>query len=168
MTMTGNGSEGARRRQSGKSMMIVLIIVAVVSAGLGAGVVLMFPKKHEAENHEAKKPEKKPPQLKMSSETLELAFNPPDKNRTRICKINVSFEILADNPDEANKLITEKKDAAKSALLIHLSDVKVDQLLGSDNLNALRKELKKKCETLFFPKGEARLNDVFLGEVIVQ
>ena len=166
--MSGNVTNRSLLRQSGKSMMLVLIIVAVVSAAGGAGIVFLFPKKHAADSHEEKKPEKKPPQLKMSTETLELAFNPPDKNRTRICKINVSFEILAENPDEANKLITEKKDAAKSSLLIHLSDVKVDQLLGSDNLNALRKELRKKCESLFFPKGEARLNDVLLVDVIVQ
>jgi flagellar basal body-associated protein FliL len=156
-------------RQAGKGMAILLIVVAVVSAAAGAAVVLLFPsQRHVPETPGGKAPEKRPPQLKMSTETLELAFNPPDKNRTRICKINVSFEILADRPEEADKLIVEKKDSAKSALLIHLSDVRVDQLLGSDNLNALRKELRKKCELLFFPHGEARLNDVFLGEVIVQ
>src|SRR5688572_14813722 len=157
-TPTPPAPEGTPAPATGKrSLLLPLVLVGVVSAGLGAGVVFMLPARHpEQETDRKQEVETKVLEPRFSAHVLELMFNPNEKRRARTCRMNMMFQFVAKNPDAAEKLIGDRKEQAKSELLIYLSDRRVEEVQGSENLTILRKELRERLERIFFPKGEDR------------
>src|SRR5687768_16175389 len=86
-------TEGPKSR----SKLLPLIVTAVVSSVLGAGLVFFNPahvpdKELATKNNEAAKKALEP---RFSAHTLELMFNPAEKRRSRTCRINMSFQYIA-------------------------------------------------------------------------
>jgi flagellar basal body-associated protein FliL len=166
-TSTDGAPSAAARKP--RSFMLPLIVTAVASAGLGAGVVFLLPARHpEQETERKQEVEKKALEPRFSGHVLELMFNPNEKRRARTCRMNMMFQFVSKNPDAAEKLIGDHKEQAKSELLIYLSDRRVEEVQGSENLTILRRELRQRLERIFFPKGEAVLHDVLFTDVLLQ
>jgi flagellar basal body-associated protein FliL len=105
---------------------------------------------------------------RKSEHSLQLMFNPNERRRSRVCKMTLSFEVRARDFVHSEQVLAARLDAAKSELNIRLSDRRVDQILGTENLQAMRQELVKHLQSILFPDREAILEDVFVTDLIVQ
>ena len=143
---------------------IPLIIVAVVSAGLGFCVPMLLPS-GEVEDVPEADPDMQVdlPEPKGTVAFVEfqpVVVNLNDAKMTRYLKLVFSLQVDGAQKDGIALLLEEKTAIIVNWLNSHLSDLSMEEIRGKAAQSRLRREISDYFNTTLFPDGVDRIHDV--------
>ncbi|HLJ97717.1 MAG TPA: flagellar basal body-associated FliL family protein [Gemmataceae bacterium] len=153
---------------TGGKQWILISVLAVVAIAAGAVVPFFLPETA---------PTKPAPQEKSNSKELKpslVPFGDPmvvNLNTNQLSKYLRTKIILV--VDEANEktvrdLLEKNKPFLKTWLIAYLSDQSLRDVTGAAAINRLRREIRDQFNTMLFPDGSEKINDVLFEEFYVQ
>lgn len=152
----------------GGKQWILLGAMALVAIAAGSALPFFLPDVSPKKAvHEEKTSSKEPrPSL--------IPFGDPvvvNLNSDRVLRfLRVKIILVADEANEkaVHDLVEKHKPFLKTSLITYLSDQSLKDVTGAAGLNRLRREIRDQFNTMLFPDGSEKLNDVLFEEFYVQ
>jgi len=145
----------------GNGLLLVIMLVNTLAL-IGGGVYFaLFHQPASAEAPQAK-PEPAPHEVGPMVELEAIVANLAEDTASRFVKLKMHLEV--EDPED-QPIVEAAIVPIRNAVLLHLSSLTVDQTVGADNKEQIRKALQEKInETLGAPK----VRRIFFTEFVVQ
>ena len=168
----GKAAEGAKAGGGGK---IGWVITAVVAGGLGAAVPYFLPANlqpgqgHAAEvvdiaEHASPAVEIKPAFVPFG----EVVVNLDDGRLNRYLDVTITLQVNEHEKDDISTKVKANEAVLKNWLISFLSDQDMEDIRGAIGQNRLRREIRDQFNTLLFPDGRDRINQILFEKFAVQ
>ena len=167
------GDEGAKSSGGGK---LGWIVTAVLAGGLGVAVPYILPASfqpgggHAADSsHIAETPPSPAAEPKMTTIDFgEVIVNLDEGRLNRYLDVEITLEVSEKEHDEINTNITTSKAVLTNWLLSYLSDQDMEDVRGAIGQNRLRREIRDQFNTVLFPDGYDRIENVYFTKFAIQ
>ena len=166
-----NAAEQAdEEKPKGKMGIVVVAILVMVSAAAGFALPTMLNakpddnRKDDAVAMELPEPTGKPGFVSFG----ETVANLNDGRMTRYLRLGVTIQVDEAQVLAIEELYTKREAVLKNWLLSHISDKTMDDIRGASGQNRLRREIQEQFNTVLFPDGVDRIQDVLFEEFNVQ
>jgi len=152
------------------------IITALVAGGLGAGIPYVLPPglqpghsasaaaEHTPETHAATAEEKKPAYIEFG----EIVVNLSSGRISRFIKLRITLQVKEKERDEIKALMSANEAVLRNWLISYLSDQTVEGVQGRIGQNRIRREIRDEFNTVLFPDGYDRIDDILFQEFAIQ
>lgn len=157
-------------KPKGKMGVIVVAILVMVSAAAGFAVPTILnakpdeKKKDDTLTMDLPEPTGKPGFVSFG----ETVANLNDGRMTRYLRLGVTMQVDEAQVTAIEELYTKREAVLKNWLLSHISDKSMDDIRGASGQNRLRREIQEQFNTVLFPDGIDRIQDVLFEEFNVQ
>ena len=155
-----------------KGRKLILIVVCAVALGAGA-VVPMAMGGALPFGHKSAEGDAAPTKKKTDSKTAIVPFgdvvvNLVEERQQRYLRLKIAVLVDADAEKEVTELVTKKKAAVKSELLVHLAGKSTKDVSGSVGVQRMQRELLERIEDVLYHDGNSRIRAVLFEEYVVQ
>lgn len=164
---TDSGADAAPAK---KPSLMIWALLGLLAAGGGVAVPYLLPGSPAAGSTDAEPPTG--PALSVDDVVYvpveEVIVNLDEGRLNRYLRLRISLQVA--KPDEVTiaGLLTQRKAVLKNWLLSHLSDQGMDDIRGAAGQNRLRREIQDQFNTILFPDGYDRIQDVLFEEFNIQ
>jgi flagellar protein FliL len=150
-------------RKGGAVGWLVLILAALlaIAGGFSLPLYLMPPTSHKAPVPE----ESKRPALIPFGEVV---VNLGEERLTRYLRAKLLIVVDDVHQKTVNDLMLKQKPFLKSWLISYLSDQSLQEVSGAAGVNRVRREVRDKFNSMLFPDGSERIQDILFDEFVVQ
>jgi flagellar basal body-associated protein FliL len=167
------GEKGGKAGGGGK---LGWVVTAVVAGGLGAVVPYVLPANlqpgqgHAAEvetNEEAPASpaeEPKPAEIDFGM----IVANLDEGRLTRYLQVHIFLQVTEKEKEEISAKVTANEAVLKNWLISYLSDQDLEDIRGAIGQNRLRREIRDQFNTVLFPDGYDRIDQVLFVAFNVQ
>lgn len=170
------GDKAAGGAGSGSRGKIGWIITAVVAGGLGAGVPYVLPDSMKPGSSHAGESEthvEAPPSPAEISKPAYIDFdqvvvNLDEGRLNRYLQVKFSLQVTEKERDEITAKVTANKVVLQNWLISYLSDQNLEDIRGAIGLNRLRREIRDQFNTMLFPDGYDRIEQIHFQQFVVQ
>lgn len=170
------GDKAAEGAGSGGRGKIGWIITAVVAGGLGAVVPYVLPdsmkpgSSHAAETdaHEEAPPSPAVVSMPAYIDFDQVVVNLDEGRLNRYLQVKFSLQVTEKEKDEVTAKVTANKVVLQNWLLSYLSDQNMEDIRGAIGQNRLRREIRDQFNTLLFPDGYDRIEQIHFQQFVVQ
>ncbi|MEW4490314.1 flagellar basal body-associated FliL family protein [Thalassoglobus sp. JC818] len=98
----------------------------------------------------------------------EVTVNLDEGRMNRYLRLKMALQVLQDDQEMVTNLAESRSLELRNWLLSHLSDKNLDDIRGKVGQNQLRREIRNQFNTVLFPNGRDRINDILFEEFNVQ
>jgi flagellar protein FliL len=149
-----------------KKSLILLVCLIFPIAGATAPMVVngsgMFAKSKEDKGKEKK-------DAKTAIVPFgEVVVNLSEDRLQRYLRIKAAFLVDAEVEEEATELVTKKKAAVKSVMIMHLAGKSLKDVSGTVGVTRIQRELLERVEDVLYPEGGSHIKAVLFEEYVVQ
>jgi flagellar basal body-associated protein FliL len=167
------GAEGAKAGGGGK---LGWIVTAVLAGGLGVAVPYVLPANlqpgsgHASETpHAAETPPSPAVAPKLTTIDFgEVIVNLDEGRLNRYLDVAITLEVSEKEREGINASITTNKAVLTNWLLSYLSDQDMEDVRGAIGQNRLRREIRDQFNTVLFPDGYDRIENVYFTKFAIQ
>lgn len=148
---------------------MVIGVVAVVAIAAGAVLPLVFMPETTAKKaapQEKGNPKESRPALVPFGDSVVVNLNTDRLQRFLRSKIILVVDEV--NEKTVRELVEKNKPFLKTWLIAYLSDQSLKDVTGAAGVNRLRREIRDQFNTMLFPDGSEKVNDVLFDEFYVQ
>lgn len=146
-----------------------LILIVLVSAGLGFAAPKLMPTKGAAKT-EKEAPKYPDPSGEMTylpfGETIVANLN--EGRMTRYTRVGITMKIDKAQELEITKEVELRRQELRNWMINHLQGQTLDDIRGSAGPNRLRREIRDQFNSILFPDGYDRIHDILYTEFNVQ
>lgn len=166
----GEDAEQGGRRGSGK---LGWIIVALGAGGLGAAMPYALPAHlRPGPSHAAAAPSAPPSPaahvLPAYVDFGEVVVNIDEGRLNRYLRVSITLQVNATEKEEIKAKLETHRAVLKNWLLSYLSDKDMEDIRGATGQNRLRREIQDQFNTVLFPDGYDRIQQVLFQEFNIQ
>ena len=155
-----------------KGGMVKSVLLLVVGVAIGAGgfaIPMLFPQIFGGETAEEEptvevKTMSSPAFIKMD----EIIVNIKTESLNRYLKLVVTLQVDEDDLDDVQKEVDKKLSILRSWLLHYGSDKGMEDVRGAVGQNRMRREIQDHFNTVLFPDGNDRIQDVLFEQFNIQ
>jgi flagellar basal body-associated protein FliL len=173
---TETGEKGQETAKAGGGGKLGWIVTAVLAGGLGVAIPYVLPASfqpgagHTEESaHETETPASPAAAPKLTSiEFDEVVVNLDEGRLNRYLDLSIELEVSEKDKDLVTAKIAENKAKLKNWLLSYLSDQDMEDVRGAIGQNRLRREIRDQFNTVLFPDGYDRIENVYFTKFAVQ
>jgi len=170
------GDKSAGGAKSGGGGKVGWIITAVVAGGLGAGVPYVLPENlkpgssHAAETEALVDAPPSPAEVSKPAyiDFDEVVVNLDEGRLNRYLKVAISLQVNEKERESITANVTANKAVLQNWLLSYLSDQDMEDIRGAIGQNRLRREIRDQFNTILFPDGYDRIEQVLFQQFVVQ
>jgi flagellar basal body-associated protein FliL len=170
------GDKAAGDAKAGGRGKLGWIITAVVAGGLGTVVPYVLPDSFKpGSSHAAEEVAhvEAPPSPAEVSKPAYIDFgravvNLDEGRFNRYLQVTIWLQVHEKERDEINTNVTANKVVLQNWLLSYLSDQNLEDVRGAIGQNRLRREIRDQFNTILFPDGYDRIEQVLFQEFVVQ
>ncbi|MFO1093793.1 MAG: flagellar basal body-associated FliL family protein [Planctomycetaceae bacterium] len=168
-----NKSDGGKGAGGGK---LGWVITAVVAGGIGAAVPYVLPanlqpghaasapSEHEDEQPASPAEVTKPAYIEFG----EIVVNLESGRLPRYIKLKIALQVKEKEKEEINAAMLAQEAVLRNWLISYLSDQPVDGVQGRIGQNRLRREIRDEFNTVLFPDGYDRIDEILFQEFAIQ
>jgi len=98
----------------------------------------------------------------------ETVVNLDDGKLTRYLRVSVTLQVDENDVQQITKDMEKNKAILKSWLLSYLSDKTMDDIRGAAGQNRLRREIHGYFNSVLFPEGDDKVQDILFEEFNIQ
>ncbi|WP_197441428.1 flagellar basal body-associated FliL family protein [Thalassoglobus neptunius] len=98
----------------------------------------------------------------------EVTVNLDEGRMNRYLRLKMALQVLQDDRESVEDLVESRSLELKNWLLSHLSDKNLNDIRGKVGQNQLRREIRNQFNSILFPNGRDRINDILFEEFNVQ
>lgn len=168
-----NAAEEAKPTGGGK---LGWIVTAVLAGGLGVAVPYVLPANlkpgsgHDADaEHAAETPPSPAAAPTMTTIDFgEVIVNLDEGRLNRYLDVAIELEVNEKNLEEISAKVTAKKPLLTNWLLSYLSDQDMEDVRGAIGQSRLRREIRDQFNTVLFPDGYDRVENVYFMKFAIQ
>lgn len=152
------------------------IVTAVVAGALGAGVPYVLPANLQPGHGAAPNPDAKaetPPSPAVEVKPAYIEFgdvvvNLAEGRISRFIKLNITLQVKENERESINTSVQTQKAVLRNWLISYLSDQTIESVQGRIGQNRLRREIRDQFNTVLFPDGYDRIDDILFQEFAIQ
>ncbi|MBL8848984.1 MAG: flagellar basal body-associated FliL family protein [Planctomycetaceae bacterium] len=152
------------------------VITAVVAGGLGAAVPYFLPSNLQPVQGHAAEVEKVAAEPASPAAVIKPAFIPfgevvvnlDDGRLNRYLDVTITLQVSEHEKDDITAKMKENEAVLKNWLISYLSDQDMEDIRGAIGQNRLRREIRDQFNTLLFPDGHDRINQILFEKFAVQ
>lgn len=165
--------DGAKSGSGGK---LGWIVTAVVAGGLGAVVPYFLPadlQPGHGRAAEAKPGVEAPPSPAAVSKPAYVDFgqvvvNLDEGRLNRYLQVTISLQVSEKDREQVVSRVAASKAVLTNWLLSYLSDQEMQDIRGAAGQNRLRREIRDEFNSVLFPDGYDRIDQVLFMQFVVQ
>jgi flagellar FliL protein len=159
-------SEVAAKPKSGKTGLMIGIVLAVAAVGGGASLPWIMGS-HSHDSRPAKKAE--PLKTKQAAVPFgDVVVNLGEDRLNRFLRVKIMVAVDEAEAKEITELLANQKAFLKSWLIGYLSDQAVQEVTRKVGVNRIRREIRDQFNAMLFPEGEEKIADILFDEFVVQ
>lgn len=152
------------------------VITAVVAGGIGAAVPYVLPANLQpghaasapAEDH-VEKPASPAEVTKLTNIDFgEIVVNLESGRISRYIKLKIALQVKEKEKEEINTAMLAQEAVLRNWLISFLSDQSVQSVQGRIGQNRLRREIRDQFNTVLFPDGYDRIDEILFTEFAIQ
>lgn len=162
--MAANAAAAAPAPRKGKKMFVVLIVVAICSAGSGFFVPRFLHTPAADASHDVPAPPAKDVFLPFGDVNVNLA----EGRLNRYLRVKIVLVTTTKHEKHVTERVEARKAAMRNWLIAHLSDKTLQDVTGRASITRIRREILDYCASTVFPEGANPLHDVLFEEFVVQ
>lgn len=152
------------------------IVTAVVAGALGAGVPYVLPANlqpgHGATTaHDAKEDTPPSPAVEAKPAYIEfgdIVVNLAEGRISRFIKLSITLQVKEKERETVNTAVQAHQAVLRNWLISYLSDQTIESVQGRIGQNRLRREIRDQFNTVLFPDGYDRIDDILFQEFAIQ
>ena len=145
--------------------MLIYAFIAILAGGGGFAVPLLFP---NLVGGSTPVPGQQAPARVTFVPFGEIVVNLDEDRLNRYLRVSITLQLDEPFREEAEKLVEKNRAILKSWLLSYLSDKGMDEIRGAAGQNRLRREIQDKFNSVLYPDGVDRIQDILFEEFNVQ
>lgn len=167
MAKTAEQPAAPTKRGKKKWLMIGGVVALLAAAGGGALPFFLpdFPLKKAETSEHADHKEAKPTLIPFGDPVV---VNLNTERLSRFLRLRII--LVTDGADEkaVQEVMEKNKPFLKTWLIAYLSDQSLKDVTGAAGVNRLRREIRDQFNTMLFPDGSEKINDILFEEFYVQ
>lgn len=168
-----NKAGGAKASGGGK---LGWVITAVVAGGIGAAVPYVLPANLQPGHAEAapvEHHEDLPASPAEASKSTNIDFgditvNLDSGRMSRFIKMKITLQVKEKEREEISAAMKTHEAVLRNWLISYLSDQTVEGVQGRIGKNRLRREIRDEFNTVMFPDGYDRIDDILFQDFFIQ
>ncbi len=154
--------------KGGKKWVLVGVVVAVLAMGGGAAVPFFLPDSVLPKQSAPEKTSPKEPKPILIPFGDPVVVNLNTDRLSRFLRTKIILVVEDTNEKAVHEVVEKKKPYLKTWLIAYLSDQSLKDVTGAAGVNRLRREIRDQFNTMLFPDGSEKINDVLFEEFYVQ
>lgn len=164
-----DGGDAPRERKGLYRILLLVGVIAIAGgAGFGAAVMLggsggVGPDEDDSPNPAGTKDE-----YEYLLEFPPVTVNLDVPNANRYVRTTLALAVKKGKKAEIEKIVLDHTPQLTNVLTVYLSSLTLDDVLGKDDLNKIRREIKEKFNEELWGGGRPRIREVLLIEFKVQ
>ena len=159
-------NETAAPPKSGKKMLIVWALFALVAIGAGAALPWALPPIKEM--FAAPKKVEAPKSQHTALPFDDVIVNLGEEKVNRYLRVKLMVAVEEADAREITELLTKQKAFLKSWLICYLSDQSAQEITRRSGVNRVRREICDQFNVMLFPHGEGKIVDILFDMFVVQ
>jgi flagellar basal body-associated protein FliL len=167
---------GEKNAKAGGGGKLGWVVTAVVAGGLGAAVPYVLPQNlqpgqgHAAEVDVAVEAPPSPAEDLRPAyiDFGEVAVNLDEGRLTRYLDVSIMLQVTEHDKEEIGAKVKANDAVLRNWLISYLSDQDLEDIRGAIGQNRLRREIRDQFNTLLFPDGYDRIDQVLFQKFAVQ
>ena len=173
MAQQPEASEAAAPRAGGKRAWIVVVIIALFSAGAGFAVPQFLGSASEASDsaeatHGSKKGNKDGESGIACVPFGDVVANLDDNRMMRYVRAKFSLAVEKRESQSVQHVIEENKTILKNWLIGYLQNKQIEEVRGTEGFNRVRREIQEQFNQMLFAEGDERIKEILFEEFNVQ
>lgn len=165
MTKVADNAAPPEKKKKKLLPLIVLLVVGAAAIGAGAALPILFLSKGHSTHSETKGSKEFKPALISFGEVM---VNLSEGRQNRFLRVKLILVVDESQEKPLTELVTKKKAFMKDWLISHLRDLSLEDASGKVSQNRLRREIRDQFNTLLFPDGSEKIQDVLFEEFVIQ
>lgn len=170
------GENAVEEAKSGGGGKLGWIVTAVLAGGLGVAVPYVLPatlqpggSHGEDTDHVTETPASPAATPKTTTVDFgEVIVNLNEGRLNRYLDVSIKLEVNEKHLEEINAKLASKKPLLTNWLLSYLSDQDMEDVRGAIGQNRLRREIRDQFNTVLFPDGYDRIENVYFVKFAIQ
>jgi flagellar protein FliL len=163
----GMANEPAAPPKSGRKMLIVWALFALVAIGAGAALPWAF----GTPIKEMFAPPKKAEATKNQHAAIpfdDVIVNLGEEKMNRYLRVKLMIAVEESDVREVTELVTKQKAFLKSWLICYLSDQSSQEVTRRAGVNRVRREICDQFNLMLYPNSEGKIVDILFDMFVVQ
>ena len=163
---------GKNSKSTGAATYLLLVVVGLAAGGGGFALPYFISTSQPRPGNVEQAPQMPQPKLESSQPEFvsfgALVVNLQEERLTRYLRADLTLQVDVSQKKAVEEAVSSKKAILKSWLIGYLSDKSLNDVRGTAGVNRLRREIQDRFNTILFPDGYDRIQDVLFQEFNVQ